>query len=72
MTKLDRRRQNGPNRTNVNQIRLLNIYHFYCIFRAHISNVYFSIFFVFFKLKIKEFSPNIIKFPNFHPKMKKK
>jgi len=31
--------QNGPIRTKVDQIRLLSIYHFYCIFRAHISNL---------------------------------
>ena len=51
---LNRNKQghSGPNRTNVDQtkpmwieedkmdlIRFLNIYHFYCIFRAHISNL---------------------------------
>ena len=35
---LNRTEQDGPNRTNEEQIRLLNIYNFYCIFRAHIFN----------------------------------
>ena len=30
--------KHGPNRTNAERIRLLNVYYFYCIFRAHISN----------------------------------
>ena len=30
--------QSGPNKTSVDRIRILNIYYFYSIFRAHISN----------------------------------
>ena len=37
-TKMDQRGENGLNKTNLDRMRLLNIYHFYCIFRAHISN----------------------------------
>ena len=37
-TKVGRMDQRGPHRTDVDQIILLNIYHFYCIFRAQIFN----------------------------------
>ena len=57
--------------TEVDQIGLLNIYHFYCLFRAHISNFYF-LFSIFLKLKTKYFSPNKINFILSNPKIKKK
>ena len=61
--------QIGPNRTNVDRMRLLNIFIIFIAFLRLIfliSNIYFLYFF--FKLKTIEFSSNIIKFHNFQPK----
>ena len=50
----------------------MNIYHFYCFFKDHISVNSDACFVGIFYLKTKEYGPNRLKFHTFQPKIKKK